>query len=214
MLRCLLTYTALQSPEDGGAFYGLGALAVNEPSQQHTRQPQPQQQQQQPQQQQRQPQQDEQQAPPATMRDLIARVTSIAEQKALATAAALPPPPAAAPPAAAADGNGNAQPAAAHRRYPTATEPGGRWELVGPSHWMAGLWSGVLWMVYDLGGRSKQIYKDLARASQAGLAGRQRDFGTQHDLGECERIWWGPEPPSACLCVRVMLHAVALGEGL
>lgn len=48
---------------------------------------------------------------------------------------------------------------------------------------MAGFFPGVLWQLHSLTG--KQFWADKAQLWQAGLAGKQREFTTQHDWGEC-----------------------------
>jgi hypothetical protein len=64
---------------------------------------------------------------------------------------------------------------------------------------MSGFFPGVLWQLYELGGRSEPAWAERARTWQAGLAGRQRDFGAQHDFGEGPEAWgrggaWGVAP--------------------
>jgi hypothetical protein len=99
---------------------------------------------------------------PEPMAALIARAAAAAEAKAEATAAALRP-----------------------DQYPMATLPGGDggWETVRPGHWMSGLFPGVMWQLYELGGRTKPVWVARAAKWQAALADRQRDFGAQHDFG-------------------------------
>ncbi|GBF93075.1 glucuronyl hydrolase [Raphidocelis subcapitata] len=94
------------------------------------------------------------------MADLMRRVRAAAEAKALATAGRLTP-----------------------QQYPMATLPDGGWETVAAGHWMSGFYPGILWQLHELGGRSDPAWPERARAWQAGLAGRQRDFGAQHDFG-------------------------------
>ena len=58
---------------------------------------------------------------------------------------------------------------------------------------MAGFWPGVLWQLHALTGKS--FWAEKAQLWQKGLAGRQREFTTQHDWGEtpCARglVTWG-----------------------
>jgi hypothetical protein len=109
------------------------------------------------------------------MADLIQRVTAVAEQKARATVEALRP-----------------------HQYPVATNhTSGAWEIVKAGHWMAGLFPGVMWQLHDLTGqgrRGKGYWADKARLWQAGLADRQREFGSQHDFGG-----WGGVNGGLCL---------------
>lgn len=50
-------------------------------------------------------------------------------------------------------------------------------------HWMAGFWPGVLWQLHALTGNP--IWAEKAQLWQKNLAGKQREFVTQHDWGEC-----------------------------
>lgn len=47
---------------------------------------------------------------------------------------------------------------------------------------MAGFWPGVLWQLHALTG--KPIWAEKAQLWQSNLAGKQREFVTQHDWGE------------------------------
>jgi hypothetical protein len=86
------------------------------------------------------------------MRSVITRMTAAAEAKADAAVKAL-----------------------THDVYPTASLPNGTWETVRAGHWMSGFFSGVLWQLYELSGRTKPQWAEHARAWQAGLADKQRE---------------------------------------
>jgi hypothetical protein len=66
----------------------------------------------------------------STMQDVIGHVVFVAEQKVKKSLRSLN-----------------------RLQYPTATEAGGRWEIVKPGHWMAGFFPGVMWQLYDLNGK-------------------------------------------------------------
>jgi hypothetical protein len=65
-----------------------------------------------------------------------------------------------------------------------ATLPNGGWETVKGGHWMSGLFAGVCWQLYELRNRTEPGWAAAARALQAGVAGKQREFDAQHDFGE------------------------------
>lgn len=72
--------------------------------------------------------------------------------------------------------------------------------LLRAGHWMAGFWPGVLWQLHALTG--KPVWAEKAQLWQSNLAGKQREFTTQHDWGESLQLRGGhslacskPVPP-------------------
>eukprot|EP00775_Hariotina_reticulata_P005761 gene5761-6001_t len=94
----------------------------------------------------------------STMRDIIGRVTAVAEQQAMKSMQQLHP---------------------AH--YPLATLPDGGWQVKEAGDWTSGFFPGIMWQLHGLTG--KQMWADKARQWQAGLANQQLDWIAQHDLG-------------------------------
>lgn len=95
----------------------------------------------------------------SNMQDLIKYVTAVAERQAMATLKTLRP-----------------------NEYPDSTDPvTGQWKTTVPGRWTSGFFAGVLWQLHSL--TSKQQWADQAQQLQAGLAGKQRAWVAQRDLG-------------------------------
>ena len=58
---------------------------------------------------------------------------------------------------------------------------------------MAGFWPGVLWQLHALTG--KAFWAEKAQLWQKNLAGKQREFATQHDWGECRAAMAASKSP-------------------
>jgi unsaturated chondroitin disaccharide hydrolase len=67
------------------------------------------------------------------------------------------------------------------RRFPTVGE-GNRYQLAGNNHWLAGFWTGLLWLTYAVTG--DRVVQDRAQSSLSSFAERlEGGIHITHDLG-------------------------------